>query len=127
MVEQFQRTDLAQRLVAHEEIARDRHQRDHRQMLVHGCNSRCNGVARIGKLHRVAFKQNLALGGFMHPGHGLDKGRFSRPIVAQQAMAFARKQINRHTSKGNHRTEVLFDILHLQDGGLGAGHVISPQ
>jgi hypothetical protein len=74
----------------------DRHQRDHREVLVDRGDARLHRVARAGEVHRLAFEQDLARGRLVHARHGLDEGRLAGAVVAQQAMAFARGDVDRH-------------------------------
>jgi hypothetical protein len=105
-------------LVAHEEVAADRHQRDHGQMLVHGGDAGRDGVARIGEMHRLAFEQISPLGRLVHAGHGLDEGRLAGAVVAEQAVALAGIDIDRDAGQSDHRAEMLLDVLHFNDGSV---------
>ena len=83
MIKHLDRSKFLDRLVAHKEIPTHAHQRDHPEVLVHRRNPRRNRIARIGEIHRLALKHDLAFCGFMHPRHGLDERRLSGAVVTQ--------------------------------------------
>jgi hypothetical protein len=48
--------------------------------------------------------------------HRLDEGRLARAVVAEQAMALARPDIEADPVQRDDRAEMLLDVLHLDDG-----------
>ena len=54
------------RIVAHEKIARNAHQRDHGEVLVHRGNPGGHCIARVSEMHRLAFEQDFACRWLMH-------------------------------------------------------------
>ena len=124
MVEELERPPPRQGLVAHEKVAADRHQRDHRKILIHSGDAGIDGVAWRGEAHRRTIEQDLALGWLVHSRHGLDEGRLAGPIVPKQAMTFAGHHLKRNPGQSDNLAKVLLDILHLDNG---FGHPSAPR
>src|SRR6218665_3197213 len=131
-VEAFERPPAFGRLAAHEEVARHRHQRNHRQVLEHGCNAGIHGLARTFQHHLGAVDQHGSARGLVHAGHGLDEGRFAGAVVPEQAVAFARIDGKRNAGQGDDVAEAFFDRAHLDQwlglrlGLGGCGHISAP-
>jgi hypothetical protein len=51
----------------------------------------------LAKSMRLALEQDLAAGGLVDARHRLDEGRLARAVVAEQAMALARPDIEAET------------------------------
>ena len=98
-VEERDRSPAAHRLAAKEEIPRNGHQRDHRQILEHGRDAAIERVARAVERDRLAIDQKLALGRLVNARQDLDQGRLAGAIVAEQAMNFARPDRRRKRRK----------------------------
>ena len=92
-----------------EDVLRHRQFGKQQQFLVHRGDAGGMGVPRRGELHRPAIDQDLALVGLVKPGHDLDEGGFSRPVLAHQRMHLA----------GAH---VEADVAHHLDAGKGLGY-----
>jgi hypothetical protein len=73
-------------------------------------------VARAGEVHALALEQDLPAGRLVHARHRLDEGRLARAVVAQQAMALARPDVEADPVQRDDRAEMLLDVLHLDDG-----------
>lgn len=58
-------------------------------MLVHRCNARFNGVARVLKLHWLTIEKYVTCGWLVNAGHSFDECGLSCSIVTQQTVAFA--------------------------------------
>src|SRR5690606_18534542 len=65
-VEEAERTDALFRLPTHPEIARDRHQRNHRQVLIDGGDAHLHGVARTFENHLLPVHADRAPGGLVN-------------------------------------------------------------
>ena len=78
------------RLAAHEEVARDAHQRDHRQVLVDGGDAAVERVARASEdaPARRSIRISPRLGA-VDAGEDLDQRRLAGAVVAEQAMHLA--------------------------------------
>ncbi len=76
-----------------QKFRRYRHQRDHRQILVDRGDPCCHGVARAVESDRLAVDEDLAVRRLVNARHGLDEGGLARAVVAEQAMAFAGKDV----------------------------------
>ena len=70
-----ERSPAFHRLTAHEEVARDAHQRDHRKVLIDRCNTCIECVARPVEQPRFAIDQEFTGRRLMHAGKGIDQRR----------------------------------------------------
>jgi hypothetical protein len=100
-------------LAAHEEVAGDAHQGNHRQVLVDRGDAAIERVARAGHHDRLAVDQDLALGRLMHARERLDQRRFAGAVVAEQAHHLARVHLHRDAVERDHRAEALDDLPQL--------------
>src|SRR3954464_11451062 len=72
-------------LRAEEEVPPDRHQRDHREVLVDRRDARVEGVPGCPEGHRLPVEEQLAKVRPVDTGEDLDQRRLARAVVAQHA------------------------------------------
>ncbi len=77
-------------LAAEKEIAGYAHQRDHAEVLEHGCYAPVLRVARTAKHHWPAVNQDFALGRLVDAGEDFNQRRLAGAVVSKEAVDFAR-------------------------------------
>ncbi len=117
-VDVTERPDATHGLSTHEEVARDRHQRDHSKILEDGGNAGIQGVARCGEIHWPAFDQKLAAGRANGTGEHLDQGGFTSTIVAKKTKYFSGRYRHRDAIECNDGAVMLDDVANVNDRGL---------
>ena len=110
-------TDSFSRFPSEEEVARDAHERDHREVLIDGGYPAVEGVARRGEADLLALAEDLALVGLVDAGERLDQGGLPRAVVAEEAHHLAGADAHGDVLEGDDAPEVLRDALHLDEGG----------
>src|SRR6266567_4085367 len=93
-------------LRAEEEVARDTHQWNHRQVLENGSNARVERIAWRGEMNLFPFNQVTSLARLMHPREDFDQRRFARTVVPKQAHHLARSHTHGDVFQGDHTTKV---------------------
>src|SRR5579884_1155025 len=106
LVEAAERPPALCRLRTQEEIARDTHERDHRQVLIDGGDTGIQRITRRGEMHLFPLNEILALAGTVDTGENLDQRRFARAVVAEQAHYLAREQFHGNVLQRNDAAEV---------------------
>ena len=89
MIEPLQRAAPLDRLAAHEEVAHDRHQRDHGEVLVDRGDAAVERVARRGEPTGWPSSSDLARARRVDAREDLDQRRLAGAVVAEQAMHLA--------------------------------------
>ena len=110
-VEPLQRADPLARLGAEEEVPPDRHQRNHRQVLVHGRNAFRPGVARGPEVHLFPRDQQPPGVRLMDPGEELDEARLPGAVVAEDARDLTRVDVHRDVLQRHDVPVVLGDVV----------------
>ena len=113
------------RLGAEEEVPPDRHQRDHRQVLVDGGDAAVQRLARAAEAHRAPSTSNSPRVVLVHPGEDLDQRRLAGAVVAEHAGDLARPHGVDTSRSAMHRAEVLADVADLEQGAAAVTALIS--
>ena len=91
--------------------------------MVNGGNAPVQGLSGRVEFHFLPFEQVTAFIGRVNAGQGLDQSRFTRAVVAQQAMHLAVAQAQGDAVQGNHRAKELADVFQLKNV---LTHTVSP-
>ena len=114
-VELLERPEPRRGLRADEEVAADRHKRQHGQVLVNRRDASIQGVARRAEDDRLAVHEERAGVGRVYPRQRLDEGRLPGAVVAEEAVHLARTDRQRDVLERDHAPEVLGDVTGLED------------
>ena len=69
------------------------------------------GIARVGKVDRLAVQDRSRPIRLVHAGDDLDQGGFARAVLAQQGMHFAGAQVELHIPAARARRQKLLLML----------------
>ena len=75
-----------------------------------------DGIAGVVRVERIAGQDHRPAVGAVDPRHDLDQGRFSRPVLAQQRMDRAARQVQCHVFQCGHAGKGLGDVARGEDG-----------
>src|SRR4029077_8742401 len=121
-VEHPQRPDARGRLGTEEEVAPDRHQRHHREILIDGRDAERARVSRRLEMHGHAIDEQFALVRLMRAREDLDEARLAGPVVAQHARDGARVNVHRDVLERDHVAVVLRQVARLEQVRRGVAH-----
>src|SRR3712207_1089169 len=115
-VEALERSYARRGFAPDEEVARDAHQRDHRQVLEDRGYPALYGVARRVEEDLLAFQRHGALGGLVDPGEDLDQGGLAGPVIAEQARDLPGLDVHGDVFESDDVPEVLRDASRFHEG-----------
>ena len=113
-VQPLERAEALPRLGAEEEVPPDRHQRHHREILVHGRDPLRARVARRLEDDFVPVDAQPAFVGLMGAGEDLDEARLAGAVVAEDARHFAGVHVRRDVVQRDDVSVELRDPVRLE-------------
>src|SRR5260363_1967 len=102
-----------------EDVLRDRHQRNQRQLLVDDDDAERLGIIDVTEPPLLTFEDDLALVAAMRidAAQHLHQGRLAGPVLADQSVDLARRDGEADVPQGLDIAEALADVAHFQDCG----------
>ena len=115
IVQDAEQLGLFHQFAAHEEVARHRHQRRERQILIDRADAHIRRITRRAERDQSAVNPNLARCRRVDAGENLDQCRLAGPVVAEERMDFAGINLEVDTVQGAQFAKPLHDVLHFDD------------
>src|SRR5581483_5813603 len=114
-VEPAEGAERLHRLGAEEEVAPDRHQRDHREVLVDGGDAAGARVARRAEADLLALDENPPAVMLLRAREDLDQARLACAVVAEDARHLAGVDVHGDAPQGDDVAVVLRHVLGLEE------------